>query len=116
MEEKIIGTWIDGKPLYESTIITQITASTNGTDYGITKVDVSNFNFETIVKMRAYLVHGDIESQYNANMCHLTHWSANLGTYTILYESPPTIRVRTTSTEWGGDDVYITLRYTKTTD
>lgn len=49
-EEQVIGTWIDGKPLYRVVI-------TNETAAGLT-IDISRFNIKDIVYLDGWLVNG----------------------------------------------------------
>ena len=93
-EEKIVGTWIDGKPLYQKTIEVNITLSS---DSWAGSVDVSSFNLDSII---------------NA----IGHSSALKGSLSIdTRVVSDTLSIFTS--DLGGVVVNrLTLQYTKTTD
>ncbi len=112
-EERQVGYWIDGKPLYQKTIQTTVpTTSGNGTVVR-SNIDVSGLDIETFVKADCLLYDG-------------TYWLSFSGVY--LPDST-TLFVKTTYNGanenivlsnnvvgWGGKDFYVTFYYTKTTD
>lgn len=116
VKEQRIGTWIDNKPLYQSIIQGEITASSDGESFGVTDIDISSYNFETIVSFKANANAYEGGTHYDATMLHLTHWPANLITCFILEQSPQILRLRTTATDFIDVPVYVTVLYTKTTD
>ena len=116
MEEKRIGTWIDGKPLYQIIIKTKTTASSDGKSIGVTDMDISSYNFETIVSFKANANAYEETTHYDATMLHLTHWPANILTCFILNQSPQILRLRTTAMDFIDVPVYVTILYTKTID
>ena len=110
--EKIIGTWIDGKPLYQKTIQMQ------------TANAVSTWSRENIGTSIDYaqLVNASLN---NGTGSFITLNGFNSGfttgiSCTILnnqhYSAPNTIALITTESAWLEKNVYVTLQYTKTTD
>lgn len=108
-DERVVGVWVNGKPLYEKTIVTnQDISRTNYT------VAHNIQNIECVFVENAFLFSVNDGISYPLNI--------------ILYNSHTTtdtlaIRVDRTNitfwmqTSWGVHwDKYITLRYTKTTD
>lgn len=127
-EEQVIGTWIDGKPLYQKTLQMTMPTTTSQKDgaffRGDTNLDVSAIGIAQLVELKA--VHNsdviinigtyfgytsDIEeTQYEGMqviMCWYNH-SSNL------------IQLRRFSGKTVNSDagatVYVTIQYTKTTD
>lgn len=96
--EQVIGTWIDGKPLYEKTINIGHSAST---DY-----DVRNLNIKTAIQCL-----GSIEGF--GSIPFITP-STNYN-ITCVYGGGY-IQMRIGSSLSVSNDCYVTLRYTKTTD
>ena len=51
-DEKVIGKWVDGKPIYQKTWVNiDVTDMNDGTNHNI--IDISNLNAETTVDIRA---------------------------------------------------------------
>lgn len=101
-EEQRIGTWIDGKPLYQKTFIV------DGTYQGRQTVDVSA-SIPTNIDLRH--AEGQCTYQYGG-----VWYYYSLGTYF----SYPWENINTFKVDIGSETVpvkaYITIRYTKTTD
>lgn len=112
-EEQVIGEWIDGKPVYQKTIVAEnypLTTGVNIVSTGISNIDV--------------LVRSDIfvTNSAHTNFRHISHTEVNTQTGSV---STDTIyAVITTSGDvqfyclntWSSPNIYITLQYTKTTD
>lgn len=111
--EQKIGTWIDGKPLYQKTItITVPTVNANGT---------SNFNavligsnIETI-----FLAEGFFKDSTNGNVFPLFYtdgaFQYGIRTYIGVKENAA-LQVSNSNTSYNGFLGYVTVKYTKTTD
>ena len=113
--EKIIGTWIDGKPLYEKTVtFGSIPAGTNNytVQMGLSNVDkVINYD------VMAYLSSNNTYTKLPLMIIHLPYsdlqaYSATVQSY---IKSTDTIRIDT-GRERALEGGYITIQYTKTTD
>ena len=105
--EQLVGTWIDGKPLYQLTFTMKTPASVSAT----TTYNLSAYNIDKIISEDAMLQrtsndydHG-VNWHYNNNnhdMC--TYFNFNTGLYYIT---------KTSGAADTNADAYITLKYTK---
>ena len=103
-DEVIVGTWIDGKPLYEKTIY--IASVTSGTSY---QHNISNVKDISIYEIRAKRNTGWYSSGhiFQDSMNKITESFSVIPSSTALYA----YLFGNTIT-----DCYVTVRYTKTTD
>lgn len=108
-EEQVVGTWIDGKPIYRKVITNDITvtgpSSTKYIDDPNFKIDVSDLCIDTFLNTVATAVNDEYELKYvvpNAIMC-IQIFENNL-IFTL------------TNTGLTYDVKYIVIEYTKTTD
>lgn len=103
-EEQKIGTWIDGKPLYRKTIISnfEVPFVTQVTSYDI------RHNISNIDKV--------VYAEMTDGLKHIPNLSMSGGTTTIDYVSSTMIEIRYINDSWSQRNWYITLEYTKTTD
>lgn len=111
-EEKIVGCWIDGKPLYQKTIVsTMPQVKTNGTSVDLS-IDISALYINTFLDNSSFILSEDSTSI----PCN-TAMSASTITYisTVLYTNQ-SLLIRSNNTTWNDRMIYITIRYTKTTD
>lgn len=104
-EEQIVGTWIDGKPIYEKTlVITSFTGGDSTVNHNIENMDVTTAR----VIDGYYLVFGSVPIPPN---CYY-----NADAYTTTYiDNNTTIHLRLGNT-WTCTKVVITIQYTKITD
>jgi microcystin-dependent protein len=112
-DERIIGSWINGKPLYEKTIIaTAPQVVTNGT--AVTKdLNISELNIDLATSIKGFILESSGAcSEINAHNCYT---ELNNATSYVFYVKG-ILRIRTTSVVWNDASVYVTIRYTKTTD
>lgn len=104
--EQVIGTWIDGKPLYEKTY-TQ--TYTNG---GSKQIDISDIPFDYI-----WMSEGSSAIAYNNSVQTLNYGTGgNYTVFALVNRNGKYIETACSGNEWMPWTVYITLRYTKTTD
>ena len=103
-DEQVIGTWVDGKPLYQKTL--HLT-SLSGTSYQhVLSNDISFVNkAEAIVKLghqgnNQWITSPYIESSSYRCDCH---WQSSNNSIYI-------------KSNWGMGEAYVTIQYTKTTD
>lgn len=105
--EQVIGTWVDGKPLYRKTYQISSISSSNAD-----LVDIRSLNIETVVKL-----YGTLNSQANTGVytypMPLYDSSSN---YSVLFKSDYYIRGRASIGSGSFHSCYITIEYTKTTD
>ena len=110
-EEKRIGTWIDGKPLYQITVhMTSPSTVNTGTSYGY---DLSNIGFNIsnldLKNMDGFLV-GSVTPYHWRNI----NFSYSYGTNDVCtYFHDNIIHVNVTNAAYTNCDMYITLKYTK---
>lgn len=105
-DEQVVGTFIDGKPLYEKTF--EIPQGNASTDYYI---DISSLNLETMCEIDGYVDIGTAFLSINSivvgagtNTCYIDN---------AFQHSFPCIIY---NFGWAFSGGAITLRYTKTTD
>lgn len=109
-EERVIGRWVDNKPLYQKTI--QLTnkpsANTN------TPVDVSDLSVDMMIKIEGVLL-----TSYDNNILHFAPDYTDKGDYilrTYYSTDQQSIMLYFPATSAGFKWCYITVQYTKTTD
>jgi hypothetical protein len=102
--ETVIGTWVDGKPIYRKVI--QITnPQTSNADYGI----VSNV-MSSLVNLYGYMKMGN-------GVILPTPQTDSDSTYSVLFvQSNGTLRGRFSYINIAPAEVYVVVEYTKTTD
>ena len=107
-EERKIGTWVDGKPLYRKTIIITNTALQSGNNvipHGIS-------DLKTCVKHELAKDGGQIFPYFNLD----NNNNLQTGTFLALVNSTH-FNIRIFGDSWGAQNIwYVTLYYTKTTD
>lgn len=107
-EEQIVGTWVDGKPIYEKTLIFENQYLANGfTDlaHGISDIDI-------------YIdLKGNYKNLENSNLLLLSHLNVNsLGVSIGAWcDNTTKIRILAGSDMAGNYNIYLTVQYTKTT-
>ena len=102
-EEKVIGTWIDGKPIYEKTI--KFSFESSSTVY----VDISD---DIDVVLYAYGFAKNSKYMYNISM----YTQGIGGQFLYDYTHPNQLRIRNTNSDFDKSSGYVTVQYTKTTD
>ena len=103
-EEQVIGTWIDGKPLYRKTVVGTATLNKG---YSSINHNVSNIGTHRVIK--------DVEYQSNGNCWGNTYSNA---TSFISTDSITTSAIGfNCGSAWAGLFIpIVTIEYTKTTD
>lgn len=108
-EEKIIGTWVDGKPIYEKTLIfnNQYLAS------GFTDLAHGIDNIDIYIDLK-----GSYKNLDNSNSLLLSHLNTNGLNLSIgaWCENKTEIRISTGSSMAGNYNIYLTIQYIKITD
>ena len=102
LEEQVVGTWIDGKPLYQKTI-------NLGTNYAIRSntsinVDISNENIANIISSSIII---SSSNSFDSGVCNVDAWLNSTG-FTFYCK-----------VDWNAHSyrtVYFTIQYTKTTN
>lgn len=109
-EEREVGVWTDGKPLYQKTITATITATAQWIDTGLSTSDIDQITFSGGYLERSdggftILTSGDHAELVGINVFLSTVIS---GRWTFLY--------RTNNNSLGSGTAHVTIRYTKSTD
>lgn len=102
-DEKVVGIWTDGKPLYQKTFIS--TMVTNGGN--ITQIDpTETFEYKDIKSVLCY----DAKTIQESTCFHSTN------NYWTIWIENHYAKGKAADASYGGKPVYITIKYTKTTD
>jgi hypothetical protein len=102
--EQQIGTWIDGKPLYQKTFVCT-TPTAKGTNQTVANIDNSYY----VVNIDGIAVH--------SNSVHIpVNFSQGESAYIVCWVDTGAIRMVTTNLAYLSCPCYITIKYTKTTD
>lgn len=102
LTEQVIGTWIDGKPLYERTI--NCGALGNGTH-----------NIETLTVEEVKFIKGFVVDPNDASYMRPLPFPADSANTIRVDVQNNVLRIITFSS-WSGYSAYLTIQYTKTTD
>lgn len=113
--EKIVGEWIDGKPIYEKTWFSTAVMTLNATTTTYVDIeDLTNYNIDNIIDINGGYTHATNGAKWAFNMAN----TANGFSMSVLYNENKLLRVhgyRETGTGTYTNFI-ITIRYTKTTD
>lgn len=109
-EEQIIGTWIDGKPIYQKSAQVTLPTITYGT-WGQVKWDIASLNVNEIISLK-YLTRQSTNQWTDG-------FYMDSGGYVLkaLYINDTShIEVISNNGIYSNGKCYITIQYTKTTD
>ena len=119
--EKIVGTWIDGKPLYQKTYQVALpTVSTMGT-WASNSVALG-VSADTVFVKDGFLIHPTSKSRVSYGTVVKTTSSYDYGAWSVVIRpnesssNKNTMEIRSNNYDWSGATAYVTLQYTKTTD
>lgn len=107
LEEKVVGQWLDGKPLYQKTIDfgTLPNATTKSVAHGISNITGDNVvSINPIASAGSYAIFARIHDQQATNQCFFEVTDTNV----ICYARGANLSSYT--------QCYVTIQYTKTTD
>lgn len=108
--EKVIGTWIDGKPIYEKTFKWENHALSSG----VNTISLGINNIENICYVYAQTTNSGHTNVRYLDYYDLEHSGATDSlSYQVLFDG--TFRITTKDT-WGSPTIFLTIQYTKTTD
>lgn len=109
LEEQVIGSWIDGKPLYEKTIITIApSTSANGT-MANSKIDVTSYNIDTPIVVNCF-------ARWNGSTLPIPYSTFAGHKLKVQFDNNSSLAVINEFKEYNNADIYVVLQYTKTTD
>lgn len=106
--EQVVGTWIDGKPIYRRVVMltAPTTKNTQGTPVNISDVDTV-INLSNTIKSNSGAVVGVLSTAYNNVYVMYSGDTGSLAAWTGILSDGST---------WAGASVIATIEYTKTTD
>lgn len=107
LSEKVIGTWIDGKPLYQKTIDFEGLPSN-----AQKQVSIANLSIDRVVYCGGYALN---PTSHNMRPIVLASGSVN-DQIRVGINQNNTVDLNTYTTWTGYSECYITIRYTKTSD
>lgn len=108
-DEQVVGTWVNGKPLYQKTITTTApTVATAGT-YVVITVPHNVSNVDTIFTPCAFV-------KDNSNIARMMPYTVNAGYQIKANPGRSSIQFTSAIKDFNGCTCYITIQYTKTTD
>ncbi len=115
-DEKVVGTWVDGKPIYEKTIFSSFTNYTVG-EYSFFNLPLDNVNITISIDG---MVNYDSNYPVPVNY-HFEDSSGNNMQLIATYYHRNTSSIKTlvymaSSTVYTNANYFVTIRYTKTTD
>jgi len=110
-DEKVIGVWIDGKPLYQKTIIDTMPNNVTSGTMANKKIDVSSLNIDKFANWFGMM-------KTSTGWCMLPHvdGSCNVTDGLNYNDSDSTLWLRNGNSFYNGATAYVTIQYTKTTD
>ena len=101
--EKVVSTWIDGKPIYQKTIPFSFVGSST------VNVDISE-NIDIV--LYAYAFAKNSKYMYTISM----YTQGQGGQFLYDYAKPNKLRIKNTNPDFDNSGGYVTVQYTKTTD
>ena len=106
-DEKIVGKWIDGKPIYEKVINIGHNYDSASGDVRPLNYSITDLHIDTVIKYFGWRVTLKRCLPY---VTHLVRWSD------YLFVASDAIQLRTGVELGYSDDSYVAIQYTKTTD
>ena len=113
-EERIIGAWVDGKPLYEKTIRAIIPEATS-LGIGVqTSVSAGIENIDQMTKMDTQV--SSLRFAFPIPWVEMNSNSKIFGVYAYYLNENSQFKITNSNPEYNNSNIYITVQYTKTTD
>ena len=108
-EEQVIGEWIDGKPLYQKTFVVQL-SGTSG------RIDLSSLNISNAWLFDGFYDGGPSSSCFPLNEVLSTQYSTYTHVNKALTDPSLAYKIDCSCGIVRDSTIYVTIRYTKTTD
>ena len=108
LEETVVGTWIDGKPLYKKTFVTTTPSSTTET----TVVDLTDFGHDMIFVKESFVCSALTSGTVTPMPIYI---ASSVYAFTRIWQGNG-ISCKVSHTDFRSLPLYITVYYTKTTD
>ena len=115
--EKIVGRWIDGRPLYQKTCVTTVPTTTVDGTY--VQVALDNDTTHKLVSGYGFFVQTNnaIRAIPNLNLAVLSGVNAGLVTQVkVIQDENSTINLGNNFAGWSGYQAYVTIQYLKVND
>lgn len=112
-EERIIGTWIDGKPLYQKTISQNLIIPATSGAVSETQINLTALNIDTIISREGFIV---MDNDYVKDLPYLTLThidSINKGTVIQYQKSTKILSIFLSEKPLTSAAITITIQYTK---
>ena len=106
LDEKVVGTWIDGKPLYQRTFSASFGTITDETISSVTLHDFTGENYNSSINTFGSCYGATINSSWGAGGKYFIR--STMSGYNLICETNRSI--------FSDKTVYVTIQYTKTTD
>ena len=113
-DEKVVGTWIDGKPIYQKTV--SIKAPTNTSGVADSNMDISSWNVDNMIELKGFNDGTTASTSVNGYSYGTYDQHFELMTWFNKSDNKLWVRRYTTNANNSGVTVYLTAVYTKTTD
>ena len=115
-EEKVVGQWINNKPLYQKAISFTMPTVSGGASTN-KDISISSLNAEYCNVVGGYIYENTNNYYYPLNECWVTTTSETSVTYFVrAYPRNTDIRISTNSPNMSQKSGYVIVQYTKTTD
>lgn len=127
-EEKIVGTWIDGKPIYQKTIQTTM-PSTSSQNTIVEKIVSIGASIDMVVDHRAmmsFIVNNKEESFMKIDPINSLNTLSEIDAKIMIFNNNKSdvasvsqknsVYILNKTPNWNGFPLYITIQYIKTTD
>ena len=115
-DEKIVGQWIDGKPIYQKTIVQSLILPATSGEGAETQINLANLNIDAFVKLEGSILIDD-DFVKDIQYITLTHINdKNKGTTINYQKSMKILSIWLSEKPLTSAAATITVRYTKTTD
>ena len=113
-EERVVGTWIDSKPIYQKSVSITVPASWAYLNLGVSDADVAFIVFDASYVLNLY----NSEYQYVPFGIAWSNTFGSIGTSSMLTKKPDGYLYLQGQflNDWVGKSGVLTIRYTKTTD
>ena len=111
-EEQVVGSWIDGKPVYQKVFITTVPSASSDGKYAPDKeINISELNIDRCIKYNGFISHPTTKETLD-----MPYISTNINSVCRAYVATSKVVLKNSHTALNGFNVYIIAQYTKTTD
>ena len=116
LEEQVIGSWIDGKPLYQKTIITTAPETTTDGIQVQKTIDLSSLDIDFLTKSEGTVVSDTTIHSYPPAVSYVNSTNSTAVLTQWYVKSSKMLTISNNYKSYNNRDIYVTIQYTKTTD